>query len=179
MAVLPQPVAIHVCWYCVTSRPLGGRQILPMWSSNLSGLLKISTAKSLNKELPSKFGCRAMAATGTSWTGFGWLCDSSLQVPTSTVMSLDSRLRNRRKIVTLRKVCLCYWVLCTIEFVSTPALCVYERYKDHCLLNLILADFSLLSELNKGLSQIWACKHTCTHTHMLKFLLYPFQIIIY
>jgi hypothetical protein len=124
-AVLPQPVAIHVYWNCVTSWPLGGRQILQMWSSNVSCLLKISTAKSLNKELPSKFGCRAMAATWTSWTGFGWLRDSSLQVPTSTVMSLDSRLWNRIKIVTLRKLCLCYCVLCAIELVSTTALCVY------------------------------------------------------
>lgn len=167
-AVLPQPVAIHVYWYRVTSWPLGGRQILPMWSSNFSCLLSISTAKSLNKELLSKFGCRAMAATGTSWTGFGWLYDSSFQVPTSTLMSLDSRLWNRRKIVTLRKVCLCYWVLCAIEFVSTPALCVHIK-------DIKTNAFRISSRQSFPYSQNYikvclkfehASKHARAHTHI-------------
>ena len=167
-AVLPQPVAMHVCWNCVTSWPLGGRQILPMWSSNFSCLLKISTATSLNKELPSKFGCRAMAATWTRWTGFGWLCVSSLQVPTSTFKSLESRLWNRRKIVTLRNLILCYWVLCAIEFVSTPALCVYikdTKTNAFRISTLQIFPYSQNWEIKVCLKFEHARTHAHTHTH--------------
>jgi len=114
-AFLPHPVAVQVRWNCVTSWPLGGRQILLMWSSNFNCLPRIRTAMSLNKEPGSKFGCRAMATTWTTWTGFGWSLERSLHLPTSTTMSLDSKLWNR----TLQNHF--YFIRCNVtKLVSEP-----------------------------------------------------------